>query len=249
MAELDKISQSIKQKKLVNILFVVLMSIVELIILGAIVYIIVQFFKGPSAEIYKLVAMGILLIWFGIMVAYYAWAIYFYNINLGLTNESWAEKREEKKYSPEGAGEVPVENPNINQTLGLPLGTIRGTLALTLMMGALAMAIAALGKDDFIEENKFLVDNFDFFKTAFLMMIAFYFGNKSLEMISDKYKRIYNPKATKTTKGQQQPAPPAQSADASTAKKLLKQDSENTAANSTKEQSDTKDFDNPDAVQ
>ena len=120
--------------------------------------------KGPDNELYNLIALGVLLIWFGILVAYYAWAIYFYNINLGLTNQDWAEIRVRRQYSPEGAEDVPSENPNNDQTLGLPTGTVRGTLALTLMIGGLAMTIAALGMDSFMKENTFLVDNFDFFR-------------------------------------------------------------------------------------
>ena len=227
MTDLHKIARSINNKKFLNRLFIGLMSLIELIILGAIVYIVIQFIVGPGEEIYNLIALGILLIWFGVLVAYYAWAIFFYNINLGLTNEDWAEIRDRRQYSPEGAQDVPTENPNINETLGLPTGTVRGTLALTLMIGGLAMTIAALGMENFMKENTFLVDNFDFFKTAFLMMIAFYFGSKSLEMIGYKSKRIHGTgdKQTQTSQqpsaSQQSPVPP--SADASAAKKILKQ--------------------------
>lgn len=223
MAKLDKLERSIINKKFINRLFVGLMCLIELIILGAIAHIVVQIIKGPEEELYNLIALGVLLIWFGVLVAYYAWAIYFYNINLGLTNEDWAEIRERKQYSPEGVEDVPTENPNNGQTLGLPTGTVRGTLALTLMIGGLAMTIAALGMESFMNENAFLVDNFDFFKTAFLMMIAFYFGSKSLEMIGYKSNKVIG---TNTSQNgsvqptQQSPFPP--SADASAAKKILK---------------------------
>ncbi len=227
MAELDKLARSIKNKKFLNGLFIFLMCLIELIILGAIAHIIVQMIKGPDDELYNLIALGVLLIWFGILVAYYAWSVYFYNINLGLTNEDWAEIRERKQYSPEGVEDVPTENPNINETLGLPTGTVRGTLALTLMVGGLAMTIAALGMESFMKENAFLVDNFDFFKTAFLMMIAFYFGSKSLEMIGYKSKRIHgtgaNQNGTATIPPISRPGPVPPSADASVAKKILKQ--------------------------
>lgn len=226
MAKLDKIERSIKNKKFLNKLFVFLMCLIDLIILGAIAYIIVQMINGPEDEFYNLIALGILLIWFGILVAYYAWAVYFYNINLGLTNEDWAEIRERRQYSPEGVEEVPTENPNINETLGLPTGTVRGTLALTLMMGGLAMTIAALGMEGFVKENVYLVDNFDFFKTAFLMMIAFYFGSKSLEMIGYKSKRVHKigDGQTQNTQGSSvaQPAPVPPSGDSSAAKNILK---------------------------
>lgn len=226
MADLNKIARSIKNKKFLNSLFIFLMCLIELIILGAITYIIVQMIKGPDDEFYNLIALGILLIWFGILVAYYAWAIYFYNINLGLTNEDWAEIRERRQYAPEGVEDVPTENPNNDQTMGLPNGTIRGTLALTLMIGGLSMTIAALGMEGFIKENTFLVDNFDFFKTAFLMMIAFYFGSKSLEMIGYKSKKIHgagdNQNGVKPSTPVSSPGPVPLSADASLAKKVLK---------------------------
>jgi hypothetical protein len=154
----------------------------------ALIAIVVKMFIGDQSEIYNMVALAIIVLWFGILIAYYAWAIYFYNINLGLTDEDWAEIRERKQFQPEGVDE-PTENPNINQTLGLPTGTVRGTVALTLLIGGVAMTIAALGMESTVDANSFLVDNFEFFKTAFLMMIAFYFGNKSLEMLGYKSKK------------------------------------------------------------
>lgn len=226
MAKLNKIERSIKNKKFLNKLFVGLMCIVEIIILGAITHIIVQIIKGPHDELYNLIALGVILIWFGILVAYYAWAVYFYNINLGLTNEDWAEIRERREHTSEGVEDGPMENPNINETLGLPTGTVRGTFAITLMIGGLAMTIAALGMDSILQENAFLVDNFDFFKTAFLMMIAFYFGSKSLEMIGYKSKRIHGAGEDQTDPVNQpmdsQQIPVLPSADASAAKKILK---------------------------
>ncbi len=226
MVELDKIGKSLKDKQLLNKLFIGLMSLVEFIIFGALIHIAVQLMKGPGNEVYNLVAMGILLLWFGILVGYYAWAVYFYNINLGLTNQDWAEIREQKRYNPEGVDE-PKENPNINQTLGLPTGTVRGSLALSLMVGGICMTIAGFGMENMVEENAFLVDNFDFFKTAFLMMIAFYFGNKSLEMMGYKSTRTIgrgqnssNEDKTNTPPQPPAPVPPAQNASA--AKDLLK---------------------------
>lgn len=192
MAELSALERAIKNKRHRNHLFLALMGVVMLTILLPIVYIIVSIFNGGGEELYKHIALLILLVWFAALSAYYAWAIYFYNINLGLTNESWAELREKNKHTPDTNSTSTIKNPHADETLGLPKGTIRGTLALTLLIGGLAMTIAALDMKNSISEDTFLVDNFDFFKTAFLMMIAFYFGNKSLEMIGYKSRKIYS---------------------------------------------------------
>ena len=224
MAELDKIGKSIKDKRFLNWLFIGLMALIELIILGVIVYIMARLIKGPGDELYNLIAMGVLLLWFGILIGYYAWAVYFYNINFGLTNEDWAEIRERKRFDPEGV-ETPDKNPNEEETFGLPVGTVRGSLALTLMVGGISMTIAGFGMENMVAENAFLVDNFDFFKTAFLMMIAFYFGNKSLEMMGYKSSKTIgrNSGASEDGKTPKTPSPVPPSEDVSKAKELLKQ--------------------------
>ena len=117
----------------------------------------------------------------GILVAYYAWAIYFYNINFGITDKDWDDI--ETSRNTRNKIEEPVENPNSEETFGLPPGTVRGTIALTLLVGTLAMVLISFGKESVVKDNEVFVDNFDFFKTAFLMMIAFYFGQKSLEYL------------------------------------------------------------------
>lgn len=179
----DQIHRAVNNKKMLNRLFVGVLLFLEIIILLGIIMVI---FSDEWDNIYDIVSLALMLVWFGILTGYYAWAIYFYNINLGLTNHDWAEIRAKNQTVTEGTAHVPDSNPNADQTLGLPPGTVRGTVALTLLIGALAMAIAALGMKTELPENSFLIDHFDFFKTAFLMMIAFYFGNKSLEMIGYK---------------------------------------------------------------
>ncbi|MEI6140292.1 MAG: DUF5675 family protein [Mariniphaga sp.] len=148
-----------------------------------------------NIPIYSFVAINLILIWLGLLIGYLAWAVYFYNINLGLTNESWAELKEkqisedesvkldktiDRKYSG------PTDNLYQSESLGLPPGTIRGSIALTLMIGGLALFIYSMGSSSIQEGNSFIYDNFEFFKTAFLMMIAFYFGSKSLEILQKK---------------------------------------------------------------
>ncbi len=255
MAELSALERAIINKKRRNHLFLGLMGVVMLIVLIPIVCVIVRIFGGGNDELYQLVALLIMLVWFGGLSAYYAWSIYFYNINRGLTDESWAEWREKNKYSPDGSNAFPAENPHAEETLGLPKGTIRGTLALTLMVGGLAMTIAALGMENSIKEDTFLVDNFDFFKTAFLMMIAFYFGNKSLEMIGYKSKKIYSAndvnKEAANQQSSQQPIPVAPSNDGGILNNVLGNGDSGQTLNDGDENKDTVDneFDYPGAVQ
>lgn len=132
------------------------------------------------------IAISIVLIWFTIFLPYLAWAVYFYNINLGRTNEEWEQIN--RKNQELGPGEqISPENPYRDETFGLPRGTIRGALAITLMVGALSLMILSIGHPTIIRENEFFHENFEFFKTAFLMMIAFYFGTKSLEYLRERW--------------------------------------------------------------
>lgn len=224
MPENNRLIRVIEDKRFLNRLFVGLMGLLELIILGAIAFVSYKLII-PDKDVgaFELIALLLLLLWFGILIAYYAWAIYFYNLNLGLTNEGWARLKEKVKFNPEAEKEIPVKNPNDGETLGLPKGTVRGSLALTLMIGALSMTIIAIGMDDTLGENEFLVDNFDFFKTAFLMMIAFYFGNKSLEMIGYKSKRVIGRNNTeKKPDSKNKELPFIANNDATKAKQLLR---------------------------
>jgi hypothetical protein len=169
-----------KNTKRLNWLLLGLIGMTELLILLLIIYISMKLSRD-MAHIYNVVAIDMVLIWLGILVGYYTWSVYFHNINLGLTNEDWAEIRL-KKARGEKVDER-MHNPNHEHTLGLPEGTVRGTLALSLAVGALAMLVASLGRQSTWPPNEVFIDAFDFFKTAFLMMIAFYFGNKSLESL------------------------------------------------------------------
>ena len=134
-------------------------------------------------EPYLNFSVTIIISWIVILLAYYAWAIYFYNVNYGWSEDDWKRFRKEKQSNPEVMEEQPLENPHKEETMGLPPGTVRGTIALTLLVSALSLSIAALSWDDRIRENELLIDHFDFLKQAFLMMIAFYFGTKSLEIL------------------------------------------------------------------
>ena len=209
---MNDLEKALKQKKRANRLFIWGLGIVEI---GLVVFILFNTFMGilEGTSVFSIIALDLVLLWMGILIAYYAWAIYFYNINLGLTNESWARLNEQaqKIKELEELGEdtsnierlsCPEENPYGNQSLGLPPGTVRGTLALTLMIGAFSLFIFSMGDNSQIfEGNSFLYDSFEFFKTAFLMMIAFYFGSKSLEILRKDHKGIIQNRFGKNKNG------------------------------------------------
>jgi hypothetical protein len=131
-------------------------------------------------------AAGIIISWIIALVVYYFWAIYFYNVNMGWEDADWQKLDKMKREQPELVEDEPTENPNAEETLGLPPGTVRATLALTLLVGALALMLASLEMPYILEHNHFFIDNYEFLKTAFLMMVAFYFGNKSLEFLKSR---------------------------------------------------------------
>ena len=131
-----------------------------------------------------ILAAAIIVAWLLILTVYYVWAIYFYNINRGWTDKDWDDQ--ENKVLATGSAPEPDENPNAAESLGLPPGTIRGTIALSIVVGGMAMMIASLAMPDRLLQNEFLIDHFEFVKTAFLMVIAFYFGSKSLEFLNRK---------------------------------------------------------------
>lgn len=183
--EMDDIKKVKNLKSWYNGLLVVAIGLVELLLLGLVVFITNDFMcmkDPPEGMIFKIVAIDLILIWTGILIGYFTWVIYFYNINLGLTHQDWAEIRMRKDRGE--PVDEPKENPNHDNTLGIPAGTIRGSLALSLAVGALAMLIASLGISNRLPLNELFIDTFDFFKTAFLMMIAFYFGDKSLKHLN-----------------------------------------------------------------
>ncbi len=190
---MSNIEKALKKKKLYNILFVGSMAVVET---GIFLLFFFNTIKGimDGISLFNIVALDLILLWIGILVGYYAWAIYFFNINLGLPNAEWTRIEEEKKRIKElrelgvDTSNIqeparPLENPYANQSMGLPGGTIRGTLALTLMIGGLSLFMFSMGNSQIFEGNNFIYDNFEFFKTAFLMMIAFYFGTHSLQIL------------------------------------------------------------------
>lgn len=161
-------------------------------------FIIFFIFQSKEKDFYQNLAVFIIVSWLAVLIIYYSWAIGFYNVNYGWTNEDWRRLEEQKKTDPSAAGREPQGNPNQTETLGLPNGTIRGTIAVSLLVGGLAMMIASMSFRDSLKPNEYFIDNFEFFKTAYLMMIAFYFGNKSLELLKGR-KQILGGGDTTTT--------------------------------------------------
>ena len=149
---------------------------------------------AASADVFQILAASVIITWVMLVIGYYIWAIRFYCINLGWTDEDWAAKGgklPESKFA-EDIGKAtsvtpdtaePVENPNKDQSMGLPEGTVRATIALSMLVAGLAMTIASFSMNNTFPLNALFIDHYEFFKTGFLMMIAFYFGTKSLDVL------------------------------------------------------------------
>ncbi len=137
-------------------------------------------------------AIFIFFSWVTVFISYFTWATYFYNINHGWTDKDWdkyfeaLERKKNGEYVLDEELDAPKKNPYWDQTFGFPSGTVRGMIALTLLFGAISLIVASFGEDGNIASDAFYWDHFEFFKTAFLMMIAFYFGNKSLKYLQNR---------------------------------------------------------------
>lgn len=151
------------------------------------------FSNDGSSHTYEAIGLLIIVIWAIIFLRYFIWAVYFYNINYGLTDHDWARIFKAKEDMDKGLTVDPEDavgpdhNPYRSQTFGLPPGTVRGMIAFTLLFGAIGMLVVSMGMNDRIEEDSFFWDHFEFFKTAFLMMIAFYFGERSLKYLQKRW--------------------------------------------------------------
>jgi cation transport ATPase len=172
---------------------------VALIIAIAVLFLFVSFWGynkiisaniGSETTVFKALGFLMVMIWACIFLCYFIWAVYFYNINYGITNKDWdrindaREKRSKgEPYNQHELDEEPVYNPYRDETFGLPPGTVRGMIAFTLLFGALGLLIVSFGMSNELQPGNFFYDNFEFFKTAFLMMIAFYFGSRSLQFL------------------------------------------------------------------
>lgn len=166
-----------------------------------------------EGELYKGLAILIIFTWSTIFIRYFSWAIYFYNINYGWTDRDWTnyfkavKRKKDGEYVLKEELNAPKFNLYRSQSFGLPTGTVRGMIALTLLFGALSMLIASFGKDGNIASDSFFWDHFEFFKTAFLMMIAFYFGDKSLKYLQNRSNAAREKNYLDSKKSNNAPAP------------------------------------------
>ncbi|EON77111.1 Putative phage-encoded peptidoglycan binding protein [Lunatimonas lonarensis] len=151
-------------------------------------------------NLFQAVGLAAAVIWIAVFLVYFMWSVYFYNINYGITDDDWeriyeqAERKRAGLFITENEQiEAPKYNPYRSQTFGLPPGTVRGMIAFTLLMGGMSLLITSFGSGYTGVDLVLLRQQFEFFETAFLMMIAFYFGDRSLKYIS---RRWNDPNAT-----------------------------------------------------
>ncbi|SDM35097.1 N-acetylmuramoyl-L-alanine amidase [Catalinimonas alkaloidigena] len=164
---------------------------VTLTVLGLISALFVYF---DHENIFQALGLVVSVTWVAVFLRYFMWSVYHYNINYGLTDREWQrifEAREKQRMGFPVSQEdltAPDKNPYRSQTFGLPPGTVRGMIAFTLLMGGLSLLIASFGTEYSTSNQLALIrQQFEFFETAFLMMIAFYFGDKSLKYLQRRW--------------------------------------------------------------
>ncbi len=175
-----------KQKNPFRKIFFGSINVISLILLGAGIFI--SFVIMSDGKLFLSIAAFLAIVWSVIFLRYFMWSVYFYNINYGLTDLDWDkifEKRENNV--PESEIQAPKQNPYKDETFGLPTGTVRGMIAFTLLFGGLALLLASMDMDASIDGGSYYADHFEFFKTAFLMMIAFYFVDSSMKYLSKRW--------------------------------------------------------------
>ena len=175
-------------------LLIISVALAELVVAALLLYINL-FYGGTEINVYDQIALSLLVVWIGIVISYLAWSTYFYNFNFARSASFWkkfeakakeyelsGEKSESEIYDELGA---PRENPYKDETFGMPPGTVRGILALTILMGGISLFIGLFSEDSPLTDSVFY-SYFQFFEDAFLMVIAFYFGTKGLDIITRK---------------------------------------------------------------
>ena len=89
-------NNTVRNKNWLNNIFVGCMILLELILMFVLFYVITSINNGNEG-FFNSLALCIIIIWIAVMIGYLAWAVYFYNINLGLTNQDWDEIRKKKE--------------------------------------------------------------------------------------------------------------------------------------------------------
>lgn len=147
-------------------------------------------------NLFQALGLVVSVIWVAVFLRYFMWSVYHYNINYGLTDEDWKKIDEARRLQKMGFPvneedlKAPEKNPYRSQTFGLPPGTVRGMIAFTLLLGGLSLLIVSFGNEYYTGDQLALIrQQFEFFETAFLMMIAFYFGDKSLKYLQNRWGR------------------------------------------------------------
>jgi hypothetical protein len=144
-------------------------------------------------NLFQAVGLATTVIWIALFLIYFMWSVYHYNINYGLTDQDWQRIYDFRDMHSKGIPvkasdlEMPEHNPYKSQTFGLPPGTVRGMIAFTLLMGGMSLLIVSFGTQYSGVDAALLSQQFEFFETAFLMMIAFYFGDKSLKYLRERW--------------------------------------------------------------
>ena len=144
-------------------------------------------------NLFQAIGLATTVIWIALFLIYFMWSVYHYNINYGLTDQDWQRIYDFRDMHSKGIPvkpsdlEMPEYNPYKSQTFGLPPGTVRGMIAFTLLMGGMSLLIVSFGTQYTGVDAALLSQQFEFFETAFLMMIAFYFGDKSLKYLRERW--------------------------------------------------------------
>lgn len=150
---------------------------------------------AEETPLFRLLPLVLVFGWLGLLTGYLAWCTHFYNYNFGRSDAFWkkfvarcreaeAEGRTENDVYDELA--APRGNPYAAETFGIPSGSVRGSIAMTILVAALGLLISLFGG------APPSANYFEFFETAFLMVVAFYFGTKGLSILQGERKFVPN---------------------------------------------------------
>lgn len=131
---------------------------------------------------YIVVSAWLSLVWFIIIIAFLMYLFVRFHWYGGLRRKryllivDWVNNDE--SISPDQKAHHYPQNPYKDETFGLPRGTIRATLTLTLLFLNIALFFISV----YAPPSSIFANRVEFMATAFLMMIAFYFGTKAVDV-------------------------------------------------------------------